>query len=408
MAQGLLVLVAAFQLQRALQVNVAQAVRSVCLRQLQCLIPFKEVAVHVQRSLWTATLQEVLSRLREVPEEGRHMTAKEELVLDSLDFVQVHHHSRSRRLSVCLLCPGDVQALQAPSAQSQPQVSRIQGQSDLESQGEAIQRQGLKEAALLSLESIHDMSLAAHIMRVQPQVGESTAALLADYSTVRNEDADLAVLKWSRRGLDMKLGICTQIQLAQTPHPAFADLHLAVDERVQIKLVASNKYRGIRTVPQDAISGVGEVGDGNTIIVDRIVQPGIAGVVNQGNSSSLVIGIALPNSVRVLVLIDLLAIYQGIVLQTTVGVSVDQEVAHNGGTSDTTVILLSWEDGCLPVTAAGFDLVQVHTAVDQDASVGCVQAYALHAADVLLLVDLLDCCLIRAGIEPDSVVHSCR
>ena len=72
---------------------------------------------------------------------------------------------------------------------------------------------------------------------------------------------------------------------------------------------------------------------------------------------------ALSDAIGVFVLIHFLTINQGVVLQSTIGVGIDQEVAHNGSAGDALVIFLARKNGRLAIPP--FDLVQVHAAINQ-------------------------------------------
>mmetsp|Transcript_33753 Transcript_33753/g.77994 ORF Transcript_33753/g.77994 Transcript_33753/m.77994 type:complete len:208 (+) Transcript_33753:2118-2741(+) len=206
---------------------------------------------------------------------------------------------------------------------------RIQSQANLEGQGEAVQAQGLQEASPLALESVHDVRLTAHVMRVKPQSRKSATGLLADDSSIRHQHTDLAMLQWGRHGLHTKLGVWCEVQLAEATNSAAPHLDLAVDKGVQIELVASDENCRVRAVPQNTVSCVWEVCNWDAIVVHRIVQPSVAGIINQGNPGSFMVWVALSNPIGMLVLIDLLAVYQGVILQSSIGVRVNQEIAHN-------------------------------------------------------------------------------
>mmetsp|Transcript_26836 Transcript_26836/g.75886 ORF Transcript_26836/g.75886 Transcript_26836/m.75886 type:complete len:328 (+) Transcript_26836:2737-3720(+) len=90
------------------------------------------------------------------------------------------------------------------------------------------------------------------------------------------------------------------------------------------------------------------------------------------------------------------------------GVGVDQEVARYRGARDRPVVFLPREYGGLRLAAVALDGVQVHAAFDEDARVRVVEAYALDCPDVLLLVHELRVARLRAGVEPNAVVHARR
>ena len=71
---------------------------------------------------------------------------------------------------------------------------------------------------------------------------------------------------------------------------------------------------------------------------------------------------ALSDAIGVFVLIHFLTINQ-VVLQSTIGVGIDQEVAHNGSAGDALVIFLARKNGRLAIPP--FNLVQVHAAINQ-------------------------------------------
>mmetsp|Transcript_71393 Transcript_71393/g.220714 ORF Transcript_71393/g.220714 Transcript_71393/m.220714 type:complete len:249 (-) Transcript_71393:11-757(-) len=148
--------------------------------------------------------------------------------------------------------------------------------------------------------------------------------------------------------------------------------------------------------------------DADTVVVHRVVEPRRAGGVDQHNASALLVWKALLDAMLVLVLVNIRAVQERVILQAAVRVRVNEEVAHDGGASDGLVVLLPGEDGRLPVGPA-LDGVQIHPALNQDARVRGVETHALHAPDVLLLVHAgRPALLVDAGVEPDAVVHARR
>mmetsp|Transcript_26836 Transcript_26836/g.75885 ORF Transcript_26836/g.75885 Transcript_26836/m.75885 type:complete len:362 (+) Transcript_26836:1081-2166(+) len=119
---GLLVLAPPLELQGALEVDLREPLRGERLREADRLVPLEEVAVDVQGRLGAAAREEVLPRLVEVAEYAGDVAAKQQLVLDGLQAVEVEDHARGEGLPVRLLRPADIEALEAPATHGYPEL----------------------------------------------------------------------------------------------------------------------------------------------------------------------------------------------------------------------------------------------------------------------------------------------
>mmetsp|Transcript_110610 Transcript_110610/g.312803 ORF Transcript_110610/g.312803 Transcript_110610/m.312803 type:complete len:600 (+) Transcript_110610:1925-3724(+) len=336
------------------------------------------------------------------------MATKELLVLHSLYSVEVKDHAGRGCLPVGLPRPGHVQALQAPAAHGHPEVLGVQRQADLEGELEAVEAQRLPEADALPLGALRELrpGAAQELVRAQALLREEAAGLLADHRAVDEQHADHAVGQRRGRGLDAQLAVTNQVRIAEAADAAAAHLDLRVHEGVQVLLVDGHEDAGVDRVPEDPVGGHGEVVDAYAVVVDRVVKPRGARRVDEHHARALLVREALPDAVLMFVLVNVCAIHERVVLETAIGVGIYQEVPDDGRAGDRPVVLLPREDGRLPVAALVLDGVQVHAALDQDARVRRVEAHALDAAYVLLLVDAGGAGLVLAGVEPDAVVHA--
>mmetsp|Transcript_124476 Transcript_124476/g.346504 ORF Transcript_124476/g.346504 Transcript_124476/m.346504 type:complete len:367 (+) Transcript_124476:1838-2938(+) len=362
--------------------------RCKCLGEGECLIPLQEVTMHIKRSIRAATLQKVLPGLVEPSKQPSNMTAEKLLVLNRLYALKVHHHAGCRSLSVGLLCPCDIQALEAPAAHCDPEVLGVQRQADLEGELEAVETKRLSEADVLPFHTLRELRAAAaqELVRAQTLLREHAAGLLADHSAVNEQHAKLSVHQGRGRRLDAQLALGAQLDVAQATHATAANLHLRVDVGVEVLWVGGYKNAGVNGVPENAVRRQREVVDTNAIVINWVVQPGGPRSVNEHHSCAFLVGEALLDSILVLVLIHVRAVNERVVLQAAVGVGIDQEVPHDGRASDGAVVVLPREDSGLPISAVALDRVQVDAALNKDARVRGIEAHTLHAPDILLLV----------------------